>query len=56
MLSMKNKMGTLSVTSKITGYKHSYFALENIQFEVSIMLSQLMWIVAIYVVSSASVR
>ena len=32
---MKNKMGTLSVTSKITGYKHNYFALENIQFEVS---------------------
>ena len=32
---MKNKMGTLSITSKITGYKHNYFALENIQYEVS---------------------
>ena len=38
LLDMKRALGTLSVTSKIIGYKHSYFAKENIQFEVSPML------------------
>ena len=51
VLLMKNKMGPLSVTSKITGYKHNYFALENIQFEVGTI-----YVVAIDILSSATVK
>ncbi len=35
VLLMKGKLGTLSVSSKITGYKRNYLSLEGIQFDVS---------------------